>query len=105
LLYRATQVDMSRGPVPTLAHLKRIVRTISEFKLNQLYMYMEDSFRLDGQPLMGVLSDTRSREDWKEMVAFAARYHVDIIPAQNSCGHLHKVLRFEQYSGLARISH
>ena len=105
LLYRGTQVDMSRGPVPTLTHLKRILRSISEFKLNQLYMYMEDSFRLDGQPLIGVLSDTLSREDWKELVAFAARYHVDIIPAQNSCGHLHKVLRFEQYSGLGERPH
>ena len=105
LLYRGTQVDLSRGPVPKLSYLKRIVHTVAEFKLNQLYMYMEDSFRLDGQPLLGVLSDTLSREDWKELIAYAARYHVDIIPAQNSCGHLHKVLRFEQYSGLGERSH
>lgn len=105
LLYRGTQVDLSRGPVAKLGYLKRIVRTIAEFKLNQLYMYMEDSFRLDGQPLFGVLSDTLTREDWKELIAYAARYHVDIIPAQNSCGHLHKVLVFEQYSGLAERPH
>jgi hypothetical protein len=105
LFYRGTQVDMARGPVPTLTHLKRIARTISEFKLNQLYMYMEDSFRLDGQPLMGVLSDTLSRDDWKELVAYATRYHVDIIPAQNSFGHVHKILRFEQYSGLGERPH
>jgi hexosaminidase len=105
LPYRGTQVDMARGPVPTLTHLKRIVRTIAEFKLNQLYMYMEDSFRLDGHPLVGVLSDTLSREDWKELVAYAARYHVDIIPAQNSFGHFHKTLRFEQYSGLGERPH
>lgn len=104
-LYRGTQVDLSRGPVPKLSYLKRIARTVAEFKLNQLYMYMEDSFRLEGQPLLGVLSDTLSREDWKELIAYAARYHVDIIPAQNSCGHLHKVLRFEQYSGLGERPH
>ncbi|MGH9455787.1 MAG: glycoside hydrolase family 20 zincin-like fold domain-containing protein, partial [Terriglobia bacterium] len=53
LRYRGTQVDLARGPVPTLSYLKRIVRTIAAFKMNQLYLYMEDSFRLNGQPLIG----------------------------------------------------
>ena len=105
LLYRGTQVDMARGPVPKLEYLKRTVRTLAEFKLNQLTLYMEDSFRLTGQPLVGVLSDTLKPEDWRELVAFADRYHVDIIPGQNSCGHLHKVLRFEQYADLAEVPH
>lgn len=102
---RGTQVDMARGPVPKLDYLKHIVRTIAEYKLNQLYLYMEDSFRLSGQPLVGVLSDTLKPEDWRELIAYAARYHVDIVPAQNSCGHLHKVLRFEEYANLAETPH
>ena len=105
LEYRGTQVDMSRGPVPKLSYLKKIVRTIAQFKMNQLYMYMEDSFRLEGQPLWGVLSDTLSRSDWHNLVAYAARYHVEIVPATEACGHMHKVLRFEQYSGLAERPH
>jgi hypothetical protein len=105
MLYRGTQVDLARGPVPKLDYLKRVVRTISEFKLNQLYMYMEDSFRLDEQPLVGVLSDTLSRADWRDLISYARRYHVEIIPAQNSCGHLHKVLRFEKYTDLGERPH
>ena len=105
LQYRGTQVDLSRGPVPNLHYLKRTVRTIAEFKMNQLYLYIEDSFRLDGQPLVGVLSDTLSHQDWKELVAYASRYHVDIVPATEACGHLHKILRFEQYTGMAERPH
>jgi hexosaminidase len=105
LPYRGTQVDVARGLVPKLDYLKRIVRTIAEFKMNQLYMYMEESFRLDGQPLVGLLSDTLSRNDWNELVAYAKPYHVDIVPANEDCGHLHKMLRFEQYSGLAERPH
>jgi hexosaminidase len=105
LTYRGTQVDMARGPVPNLAYLKRIVRTIAEFKLNALFVYMEESFQLDGQPLVGLLSDTLSRQEWKELVAYAAKYHVEIIPANEACGHLHKLLRFEQYSPLAELPH
>lgn len=105
LAYRGAQVDIARGPVPTLNYLERVVRTISEFKMNQLYMYMEDSFRLDGQPLVGVLSDTLSRTDWKDLVAYATRYHVEIVPATEACGHMHKVLRFDEYSGLGERPH
>ncbi len=105
LLYRGTQVDMSRGPVPNLDYLKRIVRTIAEFKMNQLYLYMEDSFRLEGQPLVGLLSDTLTRDDWRDLVSYAARFHVEIIPATEGCGHLHKILRFEEYSAIAERPH
>jgi hexosaminidase len=105
LQYRGTQVDMSRGPVPKLSYLKKIVRTIAQFKMNQLYMFMEDSFWLEGQPLWGILSDTLSRSDWNELVAYAARYHVEIVPAMESCGHMHKVLRFEKYSSLTERPH
>ena len=105
LEYRGTQVDMSRGPVPKLSYLKKTVRTIAQFKMNQLYMYIEDSFRLQGQPLWGILSDTLSRSDWNELVAYAARYHVEIVPATEACGHMHKVFRFEQYSGVAERPH
>jgi hexosaminidase len=105
LVYRGTQVDMSRGPAPNLNYLKRIVRTIAQFKMNLLFVYLEDTFRLKGQPLVGVLSDTLSPEDWKELVSYARGYHVDIIPATQACGHMHKVMRFEQYSGLAERPH
>ena len=103
LSYRGTQVDLSRGPVPKLDYLKRIVRTIAEFKMNQLSLYMEDAFPLEGQPLVGVLDDTLSRADFKELVAYATPFHVEIVPATEGCGHLHKVLRFERYSRMAEV--
>ncbi len=103
MVYRGTQVDLSRGPVPKLEYLKRIVRTIAEFKMNQLNLYIEDAFPLEGQPLIGVLDDTLSRNDFKELVAYAGPFHVEIIPATEGCGHLHKVLRFEQYTGMAEL--
>jgi hexosaminidase len=105
MIYRGTQVDLSRGPVPKLDYLKRIVRTIAEFKMNQLNLYMEDALPLENQPLVGILDDTLSRADFKELVSYAEPYHVQIIPATEGCGHLHKVLRFEQYSGMAEIPH
>jgi len=104
LLYRGTQVEMAYGSVPKPEYIKRIIRTISEFKLNQLNLYFED-FPMEGHPLIGVLDDTISPQQWRELVQYAARYHVDLIPGQNSCGHVHKILRFDKYSPLAERPH
>ena len=53
--------------------------------------------------MIGVLDDTLSRNDFRELVAYAAPFHAEIIPATEGCGHLHKVLRFEKYGGMAEL--
>jgi hypothetical protein len=105
LQYRGTQVDISRGPVPKLDYLKQIVRTIAEYKMNQLNLYIEDAFPLAGKPLIGVLDDVHSVANFRELIAYAQPYHVEIVPATQACGHLHKVLRFELYSNMGEREH
>ena len=53
--------------------------------------------------MIGVLDDTLSRNDFRELVAYAAPFHAEIIPATEGCGHLHKVLLFEKYGGMAEL--
>jgi len=71
--------------------------------MNQLNVYIEDVFPLDGEPLVGLLDDRLSRDDYRNLVAYAAPYHVEIVPITGGCGHLHKVLRFEQYAGIGEV--
>ena len=98
--YRAVLIDLARGPVPTLETLRDAVDTLAEFKINQIYFHMQDSFRSERQPLIGLLSDTVSQDDWRTLTAYAGKRYVDIIAEQEACGHLHKILRFEEYSGI-----
>jgi hypothetical protein len=44
-------------------------------------------------------------EEARELVEYAAQYHITVIPEQESFGHLHNVLKFEQYSPLAETPH
>jgi hypothetical protein len=73
--------------------------------MNQLNLYLEDAFPLTGNPLIGLLDDVHSRENFKELVAYSAPYHVEIVPATQACGHLHKILRFQQYSDMGERDH
>jgi hypothetical protein len=50
-----------------------------------------------------LLDDKLSQEDYKRLDAYAVEYHVDIVPITGGCGHLHKVIRFEQYAGIGEI--
>src|ERR1035437_570215 len=41
----------------------------------------------------------------KGLVAYAAQYHITVIPEQESFGHLHHLLKFEQFSSLGETPH
>jgi hypothetical protein len=44
-------------------------------------------------------------DEARELVTYAAQYHITVIPEQESFGHLHNVLKFEQYSSLGETAH
>ena len=88
--YRGVLIDISRGPVPTLETLRDAIDTVAEFKMNQVYFHMQDSFHSLRQPLIGLLSDTVSQDEWRKLIAYASEQYVDIIAEQESCGHCTK---------------
>ncbi len=46
-----------------------------------------------------------SPADVAELVRYAAQYHVSILPEQEAFGHLHHVLKYEIYEGVAETPH
>jgi hypothetical protein len=99
--WRGVHDDISRGPIPTLDYMKEEVRTLSEYKLNLLALYMEDVFAFQSQPLVAPRDGALTAGDVKELVAYAARYHVTILPEQQTFGHLHQMLKLEAYADVA----
>jgi hexosaminidase len=46
-----------------------------------------------------------SPADVATLIHYAAQYHVTVVPEQEAFGHLHHVLKYEQYSSLAETPH
>lgn len=46
-----------------------------------------------------------TQADVRELVAYAQRYHITLIPEQEAFGHLHHVLKHERYTRLAETPH
>src|SRR5579862_4191112 len=103
--YRGLHGDLSRGPVPTLEYQMKQIRTFAAYKLNVYSPYFEHTLEYRSNPLIAPPGGAMSREDVRALVAYAQRYHVDVIPEQEAFGHLHHVLKYELYAPLGETEH
>jgi hexosaminidase len=103
--WRAVSDDISRGPVPTVDYIKRQLRTFAAFKLNMHSFYMEQTFASSSNPLIGPAGGSLTPEEIRELVSYARRYHIELVPEQQTFGHLHKALKLEKYNELAETPH
>ncbi|MEP6706594.1 MAG: beta-N-acetylhexosaminidase [Pyrinomonadaceae bacterium] len=99
--WRGVSDDISRGPVPTVDYIKRQIRNEALFKLNMHSFYMEHTFGSASNPLIGPAGGSLTPDEIRELAAYARRYHVELVPEQQTFGHLHKALRLEKYAELA----
>lgn len=103
ILHRGFYHDVTRGRIPTMDYLKKLVDRMAFYKLNQLQLYMEHTFLFrrfsevwrDDTPL--------TAEDILELDAYCRKRHVELIPSIACFGHLYKVLRTKTYGGLCEL--
>ena len=105
MMYRGLHDDLSRGPVPTLAFQKHLIQTLAAYKVNLYSPYFEETQQYAASPVAAPTGGSLSPGDARELTAFAARYHVTVVPEQEAFGHLRHVLQYEQYSPLAETPH
>ena len=99
--WRGVSDDISRGPIPTVDYIKRQLRTFATYKLNMHSFYMEHTFFSQTHPLIGPEGGSLTPDEIRELVAYARSYHIELVPEQQTFGHLHKALRYEKYNSLA----
>jgi hexosaminidase len=104
LRWRVLSDDVSRGPVPTMRYFEERIRTIAAFKMNGYSPYMEQVFASPTDPLPA-WPDGITPTQLRELARYAARYHVALIPEQQTFAHMHNTLRLEQYAGAADFPH
>ena len=104
LAYRGTMVDMSHGPLPTEAEIKRQLDFLARWKANQYYLYSEASIELEGYPLLNP-EGRLSKDAVRRIIAYGRERHIDVIPNLELYAHLHDLFRVEEYSQLSDLSH
>ena len=105
MAHRGLSDDWSRGPLPSMDFLKREIRTLAAYKYNIFSPYFEHTFAYGSTPVAAFPGGAMTPDEARELVAYAAKYHITVIPEQESFGHLHHVLKFEEYSPLGETPH
>ena len=103
--WRGVSDDISRGPVPTLDYLKMQIRTLAEYKINLLGFNMEHVFDFQTQALVSPKGAALTPAEIKELVEYASKSYITLLPEQQAFGHLHQFLKYEIYSDLAETPH
>jgi len=103
--WRGVQDDISRGPIPTMDFMKKQIRTLAAYKVNLFGLYMEHVFDFEAHPLIAPKEAALTPERVRDLVGYASRDHVTVLPEQQTFGHLHNVLKYEIYSDVAERPH
>jgi hypothetical protein len=100
-LDRGVMLDISRDQVPTLATLERLIDLLASWKINQLQLYTEHTFAYAGHEEVWRGWSPLTPADVRLLDARCAERGIDLVPNQNSFGHLHRWLVHHPYRRLA----
>jgi hypothetical protein len=98
LQIRGVSDDISRGQAPTIENLKKFIKNLCHFKINQYYLvYMQDMFRFKDYPDIGENRGAYTKEEIQDLVDFAKLHFVEIIPIFQTIGHWDNILQNPRY--------
>ena len=87
-------MDMSRNNVFNVETVKYTLRKMALLGLNTFMPYMEDVYEVSERPYFGYLRGRYTKEQLREIDAYALMLGIEVIPAIQVLGHMEKVLRW-----------
>ncbi len=100
---RGVMLDISRDKVPTLDTLKALIDRLAGWKINEVQLYMEHTFAYQDHETVWKNASPLTGAEIRELDQFCRERFVDLVPNQNSFGHMHRWLMHEEYRHLAEI--
>ena len=98
---RGVMLDISRDKVPTMDTLRLIVDLLAALKINHLQLYTEHTFAYSRHREVWADASPMTAEEIRVLDAYCRERFIELVPNQNSFGHLEKWLRLPRYRDLA----
>ena len=101
--FRILYHDVTRGRVPTVDSMKKLIDDLAYYKLNQLQFYMEHAYPF--REMHGTLSESNCLlpEEIKELDAYCHENFIDFVPSLATCGHMYDILSLPQNAHLREV--
>jgi hexosaminidase len=98
---RGVMLDISRDKVPTMATLFSLIDLLSSWKINQLQLYIEHTFAYRGHEEVWRNASPLTADEIRRLDEYCKARFVELVPSQNSFGHMERWLRHSRYLPLA----
>ena len=98
---RGVMLDISRDKVPTMATLFGLVDQFAEWKINHLELYTEHTFAYRNRADVWQAASPMTADEIHALDAYCRTRCIDLVPNQNSFGHMERWLKLPQYNDLA----
>ena len=101
---RGVMLDISRGRVPKLETLLDLAEKLSDFKINELQLYTEHTFAYSKYQSVWQSWGALTAKEIQILAARCRELGIDLVPNQNSFGHLRYFLEDPKLKKLGEIS-
>ncbi len=98
---RGIMLDVSRDKVPTMDTVYSLIDMLAGFKINQVQLYMEHTFAYSQHAQVWEFASPFTPQEILELDVFCRQRHIDLVPNQNSLGHMERWLKFPRYNDLS----
>ncbi|MCL2105381.1 MAG: family 20 glycosylhydrolase, partial [Kiritimatiellaeota bacterium] len=100
---RGVMLDVSRDKVPTLDTLLWLVDRLADLKFNHLQLYVEHTFAYRNHREVWQHASPLTADDIHALDAHCAARCIELVPNQNSFGHMERWLAHPRYLPLAEL--
>lgn len=96
-------IDCSRNAVMTISELKNFISLLAKMGYNQVQLYTEDTYEVDGEPFFGYFRGKYSQAELKELDDFSHSLGIELVPCIQTLAHLNAIFRWSEYKAITDI--
>ncbi len=100
---RGIMLDVARDKVPEMASLYALVNQMAEWKFNQLQLYTEHTFAYRNHHTVWDDASPMTATQIRALDAYCKERHIELVPNQNSFGHMGRWLQHPEYKHLGEM--
>ena len=93
-------IDCSRNAVMNPESVKKFIRIMAGMGYNQLQLYMEETYEVDGEPYFGYLRGRYTQDELRELDAYADSHGVELVPCIQTLAHMNAAVRWPKYAAI-----
>ncbi len=97
-------VDMSRNAVMNVKTVKFMLNKLALMGMNTFMLYTEDTYEIDGWDYFGHLRGRYTKDEIRELDAYALALGIELVPCIQMLGHLDTLLRWKAMSSVKDTS-